>query len=55
MYSTQGVMMNSHPLLAILFGMLGLCVAALAATSWKERREAQRKLPSRGQRATKRS
>jgi hypothetical protein len=60
MYSNQGIMISSHPLVAIIFAMLGICIAALAATSWKDRRQAQRsqahrKLASRSQRATKKA
>jgi uncharacterized iron-regulated membrane protein len=35
-------MITSSPVLAIVFGLLGLCVAALGAVVWKEQRHPQR-------------
>jgi hypothetical protein len=43
MYSTQGIMINAHPLVATILGFLGLCIAALAVNFWNDRRQARRK------------
>ena len=47
MYSTQGIMINAQPLVGIIIGFLGLCVAALAVNFWRDRRQARRKPAAR--------
>jgi hypothetical protein len=53
MYSTQGVMINAQPLVGIIIGFLGLCVAALAVNFWHDRRLARRKPAPRNRRPVK--